>query len=214
MSLQSQLEQGIQTLGLSLTEQQVAQMLSYLQLMQKWNSVYNLTAIRQAEDMVRQHLLDSLSVVFAFADAKRVLDVGSGGGLPGIVLAICYPEIEFTLVDTVSKKTAFLSQVKAELGLKNLRVHTGRVEAMQVEHKFDRITSRAFSELANFINWSCHLLAEQGKYLAMKGQKPDHEIEVLPAGWEITQIQSLAVPGLEAERHLIWIQAAANNNKD
>lgn len=203
------LEQGVAALQLHLDHQQMNQLMSYLELLIKWNAVYNLTSVRDPLDMVKQHLLDSLSVAYAFSQASSVLDVGSGGGLPGMVLAIVYPDKQFTLIDTVNKKTAFLQQVKAELGLKNVTVCTGRVEQLEIQLgmqiKFDVITSRAFSELANFVNWAGYLLAPQGKMLAMKGQLPQHEIDQLPKGWQVAEVQSVNVPGLEAQRHLLWL---------
>ena len=200
------LEQGVAALQLNLNPDQYNQLMSYLDLLIKWNGVYNLTSVRNPADMVRQHLLDSLSAVFAFQNAKNILDVGSGGGLPGIVLAIVYPVAKVALIDTVNKKTAFLKQVKAELQLDNVTVYTGRVEQLQVSQPFDVITSRAFSELANFVNWAGHLLAKGGQMIALKGQLPEHEIAVLPEGWTITKIQELSVPGLDAKRHLLWLE--------
>jgi 16S rRNA (guanine527-N7)-methyltransferase len=199
------LTDGIASLGLPISDEKIEQMLVYLALLFKWNSVYNLTSVRDPEEMVKLHVLDSLSAVHAFTQAKNILDVGSGGGLPGIILAIVFPGAAVSLVDTVHKKTAFLTQVKAELKLKNVTVHTGRVELLKVEQKFDVITSRAFSELSNFINWSHHLLAEDGKFLAMKGVSPDQEIEHLPNGWEVELKEVLSVPSLDVERHLIHI---------
>ncbi len=145
---------GATALGLKCSESQIGLLIDYLALLSKWNAVYNLTAVRDPEQMVTQHLLDSMSAVPAFATAKNVLDVGAGGGLPGLVLAILRPDMQVSLIDTVHKKTAFLTQVKAELGLANVTVHTARVEQLQLEKKFDVITSRAFAELADFVNWS------------------------------------------------------------
>jgi 16S rRNA (guanine527-N7)-methyltransferase len=162
--------------------------------------------VRDPSQMVTQHLLDSLAAVPAFATARQVLDVGAGGGLPGIVLAIAIPEVKVSLIDTVHKKTAFLTQVKAELGLDNVSVHTGRVEQLQVSQPFDVITSRAFAELKDFITWSSHLLAADGCFIALKGVRPDDEIARLPQGWKVTGMQSLKVPGLDAERHLVQIK--------
>jgi 16S rRNA (guanine527-N7)-methyltransferase len=201
------LADGAQTLGLDLSDAQLAQLMDYLALLSKWNAVYNLTAVRDPAQMVTQHLLDSLSVVPAFADAKNVLDVGAGGGLPGMVLAIARPDMRVSLIDTVHKKTAFLTQAKAELGLSNVTVHTARVEQLQVAQKFDVITSRAFAELSDFVTWSAHLLAEGGRFIAMKGVMPQDEIAKLPAGWRVTEVRPLVVPGLNAERHLIFIDA-------
>ena len=200
------LREGVAALPLSLSDAQIEQMISYLALLSKWNSVYNLTSVRDPIEMVKLHLLDSLSAAHAFKDAQNVLDVGSGGGLPGMILAITYPAIRIAMIDSVNKKTAFLAQAKTELGLANVTVHTGRVEALQVEQKFDVITSRAFSELCNFVNWSGHLLADDGQFIAMKGIAPNEEIEQLPAGWNVTAIESLSVPGLEVARHLIMIK--------
>jgi 16S rRNA (guanine527-N7)-methyltransferase len=205
-ALTAMLREGVAALPLQLSDAQIEQMISYLALLAKWNSVYNLTSVRDPNEMVKLHLLDSLSAAHAFKDAKNVLDVGSGGGLPGMILAITYPAIRISMIDTVNKKTAFLAQAKTELGLANVTVHTGRVEALQVAQKFDVITSRAFSELCNFVNWSGHLLAEDGQFIAMKGIAPNEEIEQLPAGWKVTAIEPLSVPGLEVARHLIMIK--------
>ncbi len=206
VALGAELSAGVASLGLPISEEQIEKMLAYLALLVKWNSVYNLTSIRDPQDMVKQHLLDSLSAVHAFTQAKNVLDVGSGGGLPGIILAIVFPSTSISMIDTVNKKTAFLTQVKAELKLKNVTVHTGRVELLKVDQKFDVITSRAFSELNNFVNWSHHLLQDGGRFLAMKGVSPDQEIERLPEGWEVENIEPLQVPGLHVERHLVVIK--------
>jgi 16S rRNA (guanine527-N7)-methyltransferase len=172
----------------------------------KWNSVYNLTSLRDPMQMVTHHLLDSLAAVPAFAQAHNVLDVGSGGGLPGIVLAIVRPDMKVSMIDTVHKKTAFLTQVKAELGLSNVTVYTARVEQLQVSDKFDVITSRAFADLSDFVNWSSHLLADGGRYIALKGVAPKDEQDRLPAEWQVTGVEPLQVPRLGAERHLVHIQ--------
>lgn len=198
---------GAHDLQLALSEAQLAQLIAYLALLAKWNAVYNLTAVRDPAQMVTQHLLDSLAAVSAFAGATSVLDVGAGGGLPGIVLAIARPDLQVAMIDTVHKKTAFLTQAKAELGLTNVTVHTARVEQLQVAQKFDVITSRAFAELADFVNWSGHLLKEGGRFIAMKGVLPTDEIARLPVGWKMTEMRPLRVPGLDAERHLIFIEA-------
>ena len=156
--------------------------------------------------MVTHHLLDSLAAVPAFADARNVLDVGAGGGLPGIVLAIARPGMKVSLIDTVHKKTAFLKQVKAELELVNVTVYTAKVQELAVPQKFDVITSRAFADLSDFVNWSGHLLAEGGRFIALKGVAPPDEQERLPAEWKVTQLQPLQVPRLDAERHLVYIE--------
>ncbi|OWW18209.1 16S rRNA (guanine(527)-N(7))-methyltransferase RsmG [Noviherbaspirillum denitrificans] len=203
------LANGARDLHLGLDDVQLGKLMDYLALLSKWNAVYNLTALRDPKQMVTHHLLDSLAVVPAFAGAKNILDVGAGGGLPGIVLAIARPDMRVSLVDTVHKKTAFLTQVKAELGLANVTVHTSRVEQLKVPHKFDVITSRAFAELNDFVTWSGHLLEEGGHFIALKGVMPDQEIARLPAGWKVGRVESLTVPGLDAERHLVFIEAEA-----
>lgn len=205
------LANGVRQLGLDLSEAQLGKLLDYVALLSKWNAVYNLTAIRDPRQMLIQHILDSLSIVphLATRGASSVLDVGSGGGLPGIVLAIVLPDWTVTVNDIVHKKTAFQAQAKAELGLANLSVVTGRVETLQpgaeVPAKFDVIVSRAFAELADFVTLARHLVAEQGAIWAMKGVRPDGEIERLPAGAHVEQIIRLNVPSLDAERHLIKV---------
>jgi 16S rRNA (guanine527-N7)-methyltransferase len=208
-ALAATLQQGTKELGLDLSEVQHTQLLDYLALLFKWNSVYNLTSVRDPAQMVVQHLLDSLAAVPAFHDARNVLDVGAGGGLPGIVLAIARPQMQVSLIDTVHKKTAFLTQVKAELGLANVSVYTMRVEQLAVKQPFDVITSRAFADLSDFVNWSGHLLAEGGRFIALKGVAPPEERERLPAPWQVRDLQPLQVPGLNAERHLVFIQKMA-----
>ena len=200
------LADGVAELGLDLGAAQQGLLLDYLALLAKWNAVYNLTSVRDPVQMVTQHLLDSLAAVPAFAGALNVLDVGAGGGLPGIVLAIARPGMAVALIDTVHKKTAFLNQVKAELGLSNVTVYTARVEQLQVAHKFDVITSRAFADLSDFVNWSGHLLAEGGQFIALKGVAPPEEQERLPAPWQVSELRALRVPGLNAERHLVFIR--------
>lgn len=211
--LMSILSQGAQDLSLQLSEKQITRLMDYLALLSKWNAVYNLTAVRDPVQMVSQHLLDSLAAVSAFADAQNVLDVGAGGGLPGIVLAIwaaeAQPAMQISMIDTVHKKTAFLTQVKAELNLTNVQVYTARVEEWQAPQKFDVITSRAFADLSDFVGWTAHLLAEKGRYIALKGLAPDVEISNLPSTWKTTEVRALHVPTLQAERHLIFIEKAA-----
>ncbi|PRX98328.1 16S rRNA (guanine(527)-N(7))-methyltransferase RsmG [Paraburkholderia sp. BL25I1N1] len=205
------LEAGVRELGLKLSDAQLGKLLDYVALLSKWNAVYNLTAIRDPRQMLVQHILDSLSIVphLAPLGPSSVLDVGSGGGLPGIVLAIVLPEWTVTVNDIVHKKTAFQAQAKAELGLANLSVVTGRVETLQpgaeVPAKFDVIVSRAFAELADFVTLARHLVAEQGAIWAMKGVRPDGEIERLPAGAHVERVIRLNVPSLDAERHLIKV---------
>jgi 16S rRNA (guanine527-N7)-methyltransferase len=204
------LKQGITQLQLQLSEAQVEQLLDYLALLNKWNAVYNLTSVRDPLQMATLHLLDSLTAVAAFQGATNVLDVGAGGGLPGMVLAISRPDMKVSMIDTVHKKTAFLNQVKAELGLNNVTVYTKKVQELEVKTKFDVITSRAFADLSDFVNWSGHLLQEGGQFIALKGTAPAEERERLPAPWKVQKLEPLAVPGLDAERHLVFIQAETN----
>jgi 16S rRNA (guanine527-N7)-methyltransferase len=205
-ALSAVLGEGIAAMHLDVSPAQQDKLMDYLALMFKWNAVYNLTSLRDPMQMVTHHLLDSLAAVPAFAQAHNVLDVGSGGGLPGIVLAIVRPDMKVSMIDTVHKKTAFLTQVKAELSLTNVTVYTARVEQLQVSEKFDVITSRAFADLSDFVNWSCHLLAEGGRYIALKGVAPKDEQERLPAEWKVTGLEPLQVPRLGAERHLVFIE--------
>jgi len=213
MTPQAQLAAGVAALGLTLPDGAETKLLAYLTLLDKWNRVYNLTAVRDVERMVSHHLLDSLAVVPYFEggcpDLIRVLDVGSGGGLPGIPLAIARPELQVTLIDSIAKKTAFLLQAKAELGLPNLNVITGRVEDFRPDSTFDVITSRAFSDLKEFVTLTRHLLKPAGRWLAMKGLLPHEEIASLPDWLKVSANYALHVPGLEASRHLIVLERAA-----
>ncbi len=205
MSLQTQLAAGVAALGLALPEGAETRLLTYLALLDKWNRVYNLTAVRDTARMVSHHVLDSLAAV-PFFDGETVLDVGSGGGLPGIPLAIARPELQVTLIDSIAKKTAFLLQAKAELGLANLNVVTSRVEDFRPSTGFDIITSRAFSDLKEFVTLTRHLLKPTGHWLAMKGLMPHEEIASLPDWVKVSANHALAVPGLEASRHLIVLE--------
>lgn len=205
MTLQAQLAAGIAALGLALPADAEAKLLAYLALLDKWNRVYNLTAVRDTERMVSHHLLDSLAAV-PFFPGGRVLDVGSGGGLPGIPLAIARPDLQVTLIDSIAKKTAFLLQAKTELGLDNLSVVTNRVEDYRPETGFDLITSRAFSDLKEFVALTRHLLKPTGRWLAMKGLYPHEELALLPVGVKVSADHVLVVPGLDATRHLIVLE--------
>jgi 16S rRNA (guanine527-N7)-methyltransferase len=193
-------------------------LLDYLALLQKWNATYNLTAVRDPAQMLTQHLLDCMATLPAFAQAQRVLDVGSGGGLPGIVIAIwaqqAAPAMQVHLIDTVHKKTAFLTQVKAELGLHQITVHTGRVEQLKADEKFDVITSRAFADLSDFVRWSGHLLACDGEFIALKGQAAADELEGLPATWCVRRKTSIDVPGMNAQRHLVHIIRTGESSEE
>ncbi len=201
-------EQGVAALSLKLSTGQQEQLQQYLVLLQRWNKVYNLTAVRNPEQMLPLHLWDSLSVA-ALVRGETCLDVGSGAGLPGIPLAVLYPERDFTLLDTNGKKTRFIQQAVLELGLKNVRVVQQRVEVWQPEQKLAAIISRAFASLADFVTVSAAHLQENGILFAMKGRYPEQEIADLPTGWVVTQSHPLHVPGLDAERHLLELMRSA-----
>jgi 16S rRNA (guanine527-N7)-methyltransferase len=193
-------------LGLSLDERQLQQLAAYAQLLQRWNRVHNLTSVRAGEKVLTHHLLDSLAVLPHFLHvgdvaSPRVLDVGSGGGLPGVVLAIAAPQAQLTLVDAVQKKCAFLTQAAVELQLRNVDVIHGRVESLHLP-PFDVIISRALATLGQFVAWTRHLLKPEGRWLAMKGRLPDDEIAALPTDIRGTAVE-LRVPGLDEQRHLI-----------
>lgn len=206
MTAYQQLEAGTRSLGIALDEMQLTRLLQYLGLIQKWNRVHNLTALRDPEKMLTHHLLDSLAVL-PHLGADRLLDVGSGAGLPGIPLAIARPDWAITLSDSNQKKSSFQLQAVIELGLNNVRVVSGRVEDIPCEQKFDGVISRAFSEIADFVACSARVLAIAGRWYAMKGAYPQAELERLPEGVEVERITSLVVPELDAQRHLITLKA-------
>ncbi|HSC79757.1 MAG TPA: 16S rRNA (guanine(527)-N(7))-methyltransferase RsmG [Chitinolyticbacter sp.] len=201
------LAQGLAVLGLPLSAAQQHALLAYVALLAKWNKTYSLTAIREPERMVPQHLLDSLAPLPAFdrLGGTRILDVGSGFGTPGIPLAIARPDWQFTLLDSNQKKTTFLRQAVMDLNLANVSVVNGRVEAVEQEGGFDIITSRAFAELVDFVAWTRHLLAPTGSWLALKGLWPHDEIAKLPVDIAVNSVDHLAVPGVEAERHVVHL---------
>ena len=200
--LANKLADGVALMGLQVSAESQQKLLAYLALLNKWNKVYNLTAVRNPLEMVTLHLLDSMSVL-PYIKGQRLLDVGSGGGLPGIVLAICLPELQVTTIDTVQKKAIFMRQVKGELGLDNLQVVHARVESFDAA-LFDLIISRAFSDLKLFIELTRHLLSEKGQWLAMKGVSPQQELEALKV--KDSTVYPLVVAGLQAERHLAVIE--------
>ena len=206
MSQAAILAKGIAEAGLPIDEQKQKKLLAYLALMQKWNKVHNLTAVRDAEEMVTLHLLDSL-VVLPFIDGKALLDVGSGAGLPGIPLAICLPDLKVTVIDSNNKKVSFMRQAKAELGIDNLEVLGGRVEEIAPKRKFDMVISRAFSDLDLFISLTHQLCDAQGKWLAMKGVYPEAELAELEkkTGIAPSKVEELKAPGLAAQRHLVFL---------
>jgi 16S rRNA (guanine527-N7)-methyltransferase len=207
MSGARELGRDAAALGVALAAAQVATLERYLDLLEKWNRVYNLTAIRERSRMVTHHLLDSLAVL-PHLRGPRVLDVGSGAGLPGIPIAIAGPALQVTLLESNHKKSAFLTQAVAELSLANVQVVTERVESWQPEARFDTIVSRAFAELGEFVALAGRLLAPQGVLAAMKGVHPFEEIERLPQGYRVERVVRLGVPGLDAERHLVLMGAA------
>jgi 16S rRNA (guanine527-N7)-methyltransferase len=195
------LVEGIRKLGLELPQGAEQKLEGYLALLAKWNRVYNLTAIRDADQMVTHHLLDSLAVLPHLGALRSLVDVGSGGGLPGLTLAICRPDLQVTSVEASQKKAAFQQQAKIELGLANVSIHCGRIEA--ITGVFDAAISRAFAELADFVSLAGHL---SRRLLAMKGAYPRAELDRLPPGWRLADAVKLDVPGLDAERHLIVLE--------
>lgn len=210
-ALAAQLDTSLQALALPLSAAQQQSLLDYLDLLAKWNKVYNLTAVREPESMLRLHLLDSLAALPALlrhtqGQTTRVLDVGSGGGLPGVAWAIAAPEsLRISCVDTVAKKARFIAQVGAELGLKNLLAEHARVEQLD-RPPFPVITSRAFASLADFVSLTRNLLAPEGVWMALKGQHPADEIAALPADVEVFHVEQLQVPGLDAQRCIVWMR--------
>ena len=213
--LETGLRAGIADLGLELNDEQVAKLLSYLDWVAKWNKVYNLTALRDPQEMLTHHLLDSLAAVAPLRrqlaamglEKPRLLDVGSGAGLPGAVFAIVCPELDVSCVDTVAKKALFIQQIAAALRLPNLHGLHARVE--NLKQHWDVVSSRAFASLADFTNWSRQALAEQGVWLAMKGKHPADEIVALAPELELFHVEQLQVPGLDAERCIVWVRPKA-----
>ncbi len=210
------MRQGLTGLDLALEDTQITQLLDYQDLMQKWNRVYNLTAVRDPKDMLTHHLLDSLAIIAPLrrqlqqrhgAGRPRLLDVGAGAGLPGVVVAICCPDIQVACVDAVAKKMAFVRQVHVALGLNNLQAHHARVETLP--GAYDVVCSRAFASLADFVHGTRHLLAPRACWLAMKGQEPVDEIAALPADVAVFHVEQLSVPELDAQRRIVWMEPTA-----
>jgi 16S rRNA (guanine527-N7)-methyltransferase len=208
MSAALTLQEGVARLGLALPAAASDKLLAYLALVQKWNKVYNLTAVRDTAQMLTHHLLDSLAVVPHVALADTILDVGSGAGLPGIPLALALPRARVTLLDSNHKKTAFLNQAVIELQLGNVEVVCERVEKYQLKQVFSVVISRAFSDIPAFVAAAGRLVAPGGVLLAMKGACPADEIARLHGGFRLSSVTPLAVPGLDAQRHLVFLQAA------
>ena len=211
--LRATLLAGLRTLQLALSEPQIDQLLAYQALIAKWTQVYNLTAVRDPAEMMTHHLLDSLAAIAplrrhlqasGLQDASRLLDVGSGAGLPGVVIAICCPEVAVTCVDTVAKKAAFIKQAALALKLPNLTGLHARVES--IREPFDVICSRAFASLVDFTQWSAGALAPQGVWMALKGKHPADELALLPPNVQVFHVEQLQVPGLHAERCILWLR--------
>ena len=207
MNAPQPLRRGLLALGVGLSEEQVERLERYLALLEKWNRVYNLTAIREPERMVTHHVLDSLAIL-PHVRGPRVLDVGSGAGLPGIPLAIAAPALAVTLLDSNHKKAAFLQQAVGDLRLTNATIVAERVESWRTETRFDTIVSRAFADLGEFVAAAARLLAPGGTIAAMKGVHPHDEIERLPAGFRVREVVKLDVPLLDAERHVVLVEPA------
>jgi len=219
LDLQTTLKNGVAELGLELSEAQITQLLDYLALIQKWTKVYNLTAVRDPAEMLTHHLLDSLAVIKPLrqqlasrqpADGQglRLLDVGSGAGLPGVVIAICCPDIAVSCVDTVAKKATFIQQAALTLKLSNLKGLHARVE--NLDDHYDVVCSRAFASLVDFTSWSRSALAPAGVWMAMKGKSPVDELAALPADVAVFHVEQLLVPGLGAERCIVWMRLSAS----
>ncbi len=208
MTLEGQVRAATAAMDLALPEAAAAKFAQHLDLIAKWNRVHNLTAVRETDQMVVLHLLDSLSVLPHLAGAKTVIDVGTGAGLPGVPVAIARPDLAVTLLDSSHKKATFLRQVKTELALANVDVVCERVETWKPAQRYDAVISRAFSELADFIAQAQHLVAPGGVMLAMKGVYPFEEIARVPATHRVAKVLELKVPTLDAKRHLVFVEAA------
>ena len=219
--LRQQLEQGAAQLGLHLTVEQFDKLMAFLDLLQKWNKVYNLTSVRDPQEMMSLHMLDSLAVVPALqrhvaslgkavGERTRQLDVGSGGGLPGVVFAICCPEVDIDCVDTVAKKAAFLQQAAVSLKLPNLKGIHARVETLK--GPYEVVSCRAFASLIDFTTWSRRAIADNGIWFAMKGKHPQDEIDALGKGVQVFHVEPLQVPGLDAERCIVWAKPVADTH--
>ncbi|ADO50642.1 16S rRNA (guanine(527)-N(7))-methyltransferase RsmG [[Enterobacter] lignolyticus] len=191
--------------GISLTDHQKNQLVAYVDMLNKWNKAYNLTSVRDPNEMLIRHILDSI-VVAPHLQGERFIDVGTGPGLPGIPLSVVRPEAHFTLLDSLGKRVRFLRQVQHELKLENVTPVQSRVEDFPAQPPFDGVISRAFASLNDMVSWCHHLPGENGRFYALKGQLPDDEIAMLPAGYTVEQIVKLRVPRLEGERHLVMIK--------
>ena len=207
IDLKTLLSNGLRQLNLAqpLDEQQQSTLIEYVNLLDKWNKTYNLTAVRKPEQMVMRHIIDSLSIC-PYLRGKHILDVGTGAGLPGIPLATVFPEHQFTLLDSNNKKTRFVTQAVSELELSNVDVVQSRVENFQTPELFDTITTRAYSTIGDMVKQTSHLLAADGTFLAMKGTNPIAEMDGLPSNYKVEENHIIKVPGLDEERHLLEIR--------
>jgi 16S rRNA (guanine527-N7)-methyltransferase len=208
MKLQESIEAGLAAMGVDVPAGATARMAAHLELVAKWNRVHNLTAVRDTDQMVVLHLLDSLSLLPHLGTGESLLDVGTGAGFPGIPLALARPELQVTLLDSSRKKCTFLEQAKTELGLTSVAVACERVETWRPERRYDVVASRAFAELSDFVTQARHLVAPGGRLLAMKGVYPFEEIARVPASHRVAQVVELTVPSLDAKRHLVLLEAA------
>lgn len=208
MNLQASIEEGLGTMGTVLPAGAAARMAAHLELVAKWNRIHNLTAVRETDQMVVLHVLDSLSLLPHLGAAKTLIDVGTGAGFPGIPVALARPDIEVTLLDSSRKKCAFLEQAKSELGLANVTVACERVESWRPEERYEAVVSRAFADLSDFVTQARHLVAPGGRLLAMKGVYPFEEIARVPASHKVAEVVELKVPSLDAKRHLVLLEAA------
>ena len=220
-TIKASVNSGLSELAIELNNTQVDRLVNYLLMLDKWNKVYNLTAVRNVDEMITHHLLDSLSVVLPFrrqlniskmddSASKKILDVGSGAGLPGVVLAICFPDVSVVCIDAVAKKMAFVRQVSSALALDNLVALHSRVES--VKSQYSIITSRAFASLSDFVAVSANALADGGCWMAMKGKVPHQEIEQLPDNIDMFHVEQVSVPGLNAERCIVWMKKRRRND--
>ncbi|TYL49319.1 16S rRNA (guanine(527)-N(7))-methyltransferase RsmG [Marinomonas sp. IMCC 4694] len=196
------IQKSAQQMGVVLSDETIQMLVRYLLMLEKWNKAYNLTAIRDIEQMISLHLLDSIATL-SFITGNTIIDVGTGPGLPGMVLAICYPEKHVTLLDSNGKKTRFLTQVKMELGIQNVTIANERVEKHTHQGQYDHVISRAFASLQDMIHWTLLLPKESGNFLAMKGVYPSDEIMALPTEVEVVSVTPLNVPTIQAERHMV-----------
>ncbi len=205
LQLKQELEQGLSQLGLTANSLQVNKLALYLQLLHQWNKTYNLTAVNSLEEMVGRHILDSVSLA-PHLQGQCFVDVGTGAGLPGLPLAILLPHLNFTLLDSASKRTRFLIQVKAQLQLQNVEVVNARVEQFNPPHLFDGVLSRAFASLTAMLEQSQHLCTNNGRFFAMKGLYPEKELRQIQKAFNVEQCHSLSIPGTDGERHLVILR--------